>query len=174
MLISIVNPKEEVIYEECQHLKDLYSDGKVVGVYSTYFIEGKWVIHIMKTIMKNKVEVIDNMIIKTEGVVDWQDVDKRFDDYLNDVKCVIVYDEPNALSFAKSEPKVLDINLTTMHCSNYFNYRGMDVSNIEYARAMFEYGEGVEGLRLDIVLLELINEIIDKYSLILEEDKKSE
>ena len=174
MLIPIVHPKEEVIYEECQHLKDLYSDGKVVGVYSTYYAEGYWCFGLMKTVLNSKIEVIDELHIKTEGAVDWTEISKKIDNYFTDVKCIIIYDDPNALSYNEDEKEVLDINIMTMHCCNYFRHRGSDVMDIEFARAMFEYGEGVENLRLDIVLIELINEIIDKYTFILEEDKKSE
>ena len=174
MLISIVHPKEEVIYEECQHLIDLYSDGKVVGVYSTYYAEGYWCFRLMKTVLNSKVEVIDDLHIKTEGAVNWNEIHKKCEEFFDGIKCIINYDEPNALSYDEDEKEVLDINLMTMHCCYYFSNRGLDVINIEYARAMFEYGEGVENLRLDIVLLELLNEIIDKYTFILEEDKKSE
>lgn len=59
----------------------------------------------------------------------------------------------------------------TMHCCNYFRYRGLDVVDIEYAMAMFDYGEGIENLRFDIVLLELIGEIINKFNIIIKEDK---
>lgn len=174
MLIPIVHPKEEVVYEECQHLIDLYSDGKVVGVYSTYYAEGYWCFRLMKTVLNSKVEVIDDLHIKTEGAVDWTEINKKIDDFFNDVNCIITYDEPNTLSYDENEKEVIDINLMTMHCCNYFRCRGLDVIDIEYARAMFEYGEGVENLRLDIVLLELVEKIIDQYQSILEEDKKSE
>ena len=171
MLIPIAHPKEEVIYGECQHLKDLYADGKVVGVYSTYYAEDQWVFRLMKTVYDSKIEVIDDLIIKTKGTVDWNEINKKIDDFFNDVKCIISYDEPNFLSYDEAKKEVLDINIMTMHCCNYFRYRGLDVVGIEYARAMFDYGEGIENLRLDIVLLELIDEIINKFNIIIKEDE---
>jgi hypothetical protein len=171
MLIPIVHPKEEVIYDECQHLIDLYTDGIVVGVYSTYYAEDQWVFRFMKTVYDSKVEVIDDLIIKTKGTVDWNEINQKIDDFFDDVKCIISYDEPNALSYDEDKKEVLDINIMTMHCCNYFRYRGLDVVGIEYARAMFDYGEGIENLRLDIVLLELIDEIINKFNIIIKEDE---
>lgn len=101
MLIQIVHPKEEVIYDECQHLEDLYADGKVVGVYSTYYAEDQWVFRLMKTVYDSKVKVIDDLIIKTKGAVDWNEINQKIDDFFNDVKCIISYDESDTLSCAE-------------------------------------------------------------------------
>ena len=59
-----------------------------------------------------------------------------------------------------------------MHCYYYFHYRGLNVVDISYARSTLEYGEGINGINMYNEVISLINDILDKYEAILEQDKE--
>ena len=173
MLIPITKPNEEFIYAECQQLKDIYKDGAIVGLYASYYLDDRWVLHLGKTIFKNgKVETIDSCIIHCDGDIAWTDVNKKFSEYLGDVKCVINYGEHCVFDSPEYNLENLDVEVMAMHCQYYFYHRGLDVSNIEYIRCMFEYGEGIEGINLYTELVELLDDILIGYEVISEQNEE--
>lgn len=172
MLIPIVKPHEKVIYEECQKLKDLYKDGKVVGTYAASYISDQWFFVVGKTILKDdKIETIDKCVVCGEEAVDWEAANLKFFRFLGDVKYVINYAESGALDADKYNIEYLDIERLAMWCQYYFRYRGLDTSNIEYTRCIFEYGEGIDGIDMYDELTGLIETIFSDYKTILEQDK---
>lgn len=168
MLIPIVKPEEREIYKACQELKELYKDGKVVGVYAASYINDQWDFVVAKTMMKdNKIETIDRC-----DVAEWRTSNEKFIEFLGDVKCVLHYAENGAIDAKKYDIEFRDIEQLAMWCQYYFHYRGIDTLDIEYARSTFEYGEGVEGIDMYEELIGLINIILADYEAIIEQDKE--
>ena len=168
MLIPVKKPNEKTIYEGCQHLKDVYKDGAVVGLYAAYFIDNQWVYHLGKTVLKNnKVRTIDHCIIYCDENTDWTVVNKKFSQFLKGVKCVINYAEHSHFESAEN----LDIEVMAMYCQYYFHHRGLKSDGIEYARNLFEYGEGVNGINMYDLLTAVISDILDNYEKILKQDE---
>ena len=174
MLIPIVKPKEKIIYGACQYLKDTYKDENVVGVYATYCIDNQWVYHFGKTVLKedNKVETIDSYIVRDNGNLNWDEVRKKNKEFMNGIECVINYAEGDVFESSEYDVENFDIEVMTMHCYYYFHYRGLNVVDISYARSTLEYGEGINGINMYNEVISLINDILDKYEAILEQDKE--
>ena len=173
MLIPIAKPEEREIYKACQELKDLYKDGKVVGVYAASYINDQWYYVLGKTILKdNKVETIDRCVIYGEESVDWDAAILKFISFLDGADVVINYAEYEVLDSEEHNIENIDIEKLAMWCQYYFHYRGIDTLDIEYARSTFEYGEGVEGIDMYEELTDLINIILADYEAILEQDKE--
>lgn len=173
MLIPIAKPEEREIYKSCQELKDLYKDGKVVGVYAASYINDQWYFVVGKTVLKdNKVKTIDRCVICGEESVDWEAATLKFIRFLGDAKCVINYAESGALDTERYNIENLDIEKLVMWCQYYFRYRGIDTLEIECARSILEYGEGVEGIDMYDEVTDLINIVLADYEAILEQDKE--
>ena len=168
MLIPIVKPAEETIYAECQHLKDLYKNGAVVGVYAESFIDDKWECCLSKTVLKdNCIETLDRCIIRGEN-----DEYKEFSEFLKDVSYVIYYRENSFFDAPKYNVERIDLEVMAMHCQYYFRYRGLNTFDIEGARCTFEYGYGIEGIDMQGELTDLIGNILKKYEDILKQDEE--
>lgn len=173
MLIPVIKPEEKEIYKACEEFKDLYKDGKVVGVYAASYINDQWYFVVGKTVLKdNKVETIDRCVIYGEESVDWDVAILKFISFLDGADVVINYAEYEVLDSEEHNIENIDIEKLAMWCQYYFHYRGLEVGEIEYARSTFEYGEGVEGIDMYEELTDLINIILADYEAILEQDKE--
>ncbi|MBE6774242.1 MAG: hypothetical protein E7544_08485 [Ruminococcaceae bacterium] len=173
MLIPIAKPEEREFYKSCQELKELYKDGKVVGVYAASYINDQWYYTLGKTVLRdNKVETIDRCVICGEESVDWKAATLKFISFLDGADVVINYAEYEVLDSEEHNIENIDIEKLAMWCQYYFHYRGIDTLDIEYARSTFEYGEGVEGIDMYEELTDLINIILADYEAILEQDEE--
>ena len=168
----------KIIYRDCQCLKDKYADGKIVGVYAAYRMDDHWTHHFGKTVIKdNKVETVDSYVVHDDGNIDWSEVDKKSNEYMHGVDCVINYSEGVVFDTSEYDIENFDIEVMTMYCYYYFHHRGLDVVDISYARSTLEYGEGINGINMYNEVISLINDILDKYEALLkldEEHNKSE
>ena len=173
MLIPIGRINEKTIYKDCQYLKDKYTDGKIVGVYAAYRMDNKWIYHFAKTVLKDgKVETIDNYIYCDSGNLDWNEINRKTNDFMRGVDCLINYMEREPFVSSEYNIENFDIEVMTMYCQYYLHHRGLSVAKISYARNLLEYGEGVNGINMHNELISLINEILDKYEALLQLDKE--